>query len=136
MEQQRRCTKCKKLKDISEFPRDKYMLDDLHVHCRECHNENARVWRTKNPGKYYDTQREWGKKNPQAKQAHLSVRRAIKDGSITKPGACQVNDGTCSGALQAHHRNGYDAQHALDVVWLCQSHHEREHRREKEQTND
>jgi hypothetical protein len=29
--------------------------------------------------------------------------------------------------MNGHHRNGYDLEHVLDVVWLCARHHQREH---------
>lgn len=41
-------------------------------------------------------------------------------------GPCEVG-GDCKGRMNGHHRNGYDLEHVLDVVWLCARHHQREH---------
>jgi hypothetical protein len=43
------------------------------------------------------------------------------------PGPCENADDSCRGVICGHHRNGYEPEHALDVVWLCASHHNREH---------
>lgn len=51
------------------------------------------------------------------------VRRAIRTGMLVRQ-PCEV----CGREpVHAHHRNGY--QEALDVVWLCPSHHAEEHGR-------
>ena len=33
----------------------------------------------------------------------------------------------CGADAQAHHANGYDAAHHLDVEWLCTTHHAEAH---------
>ena len=53
------------------------------------------------------------------------VRHAVRTGRLLRT-ACV----DCGGAsLEAHHHNGYDADHALDVVWLCRPCHLARHGR-------
>ena len=46
------CSKCKVIKDISMFYRNKYKKDGRQTHCKECHNETTMKWRKANPDKY------------------------------------------------------------------------------------
>ena len=46
------CTKCKAVKDISIFYRNKYTTDGRQSHCKVCHNEITEKWRKNNPDKY------------------------------------------------------------------------------------
>lgn len=51
------------------------------------------------------------------------IHHALKRGWLVKL-PCEV----CGTWLvEAHHHNGYDLKHALDVVWLCKAHHEAAH---------
>jgi transcriptional regulator with GAF, ATPase, and Fis domain len=48
------------------------------------------------------------------------VNYALKTGRLVRQ-PCDV----CGAAkVEAHHHNGYDLEHALDVQWLCKAHHE------------
>lgn len=47
---------------------------------------------------------------------------ALKKGRVFR-GKCICG----SELVEAHHWNGYDLEHALDVVWLCKRHHEAIH---------
>jgi hypothetical protein len=47
------------------------------------------------------------------------INYALKRGTLVKlPCICGSTE------VEAHHYNGYDLEHALDVVWLCKRHHE------------
>ena len=46
------CSKCKSVKDISMFYRNKAKKDGRQTHCKECHNEVTKKWRKANPDKY------------------------------------------------------------------------------------
>ena len=46
------CTKCKSVKDISMFFRNKYKTDGRQSHCKVCHNKVTKKWRENNPDKY------------------------------------------------------------------------------------
>ena len=50
------------------------------------------------------------------------IHYALKTGRLTR-GRCICG----SEIVEAHHWNGYDLEHALDVVWLCKRHHEAIH---------
>ena len=54
------------------------------------------------------------------------VRLAVKAGKLTKTDCADCGS---SGPVQGHHHNGYDDEHALDVVWLCRSCHLSRHGR-------
>jgi hypothetical protein len=47
------CTKCKTVKDISMFFRNKYKTDGRQSHCKVCHNEVTKKWRENNLDKYH-----------------------------------------------------------------------------------
>jgi len=48
----KKCSKCKIIKDISMFYRNKYKIDGKQSHCKICHNETNMKWRKANPDKY------------------------------------------------------------------------------------
>ena len=48
----KQCSKCKSIKDISMFYRNKAKKDGRQTHCKECHNEVTMAWRKANPDKY------------------------------------------------------------------------------------
>lgn len=77
--------------------------------------------------------RETGAKAPDEEalkkmRARAAVQQAVKRGEMVKPDVCSWADGTCMGAINAHHAHGYEPEHRLDVVWLCRSHHMRLHK--------
>lgn len=52
--------------------------------------------------------------------AHDAVRKAVFQGILTRPNACEhCGKPPSTWALSAHHHNGYDDDHVLDVEWLC-----------------
>lgn len=53
----------------------------------------------------------------------MKVSRAVARGELVR-GPCWCGEVE----TQAHHANGYDDAHALDVVWLCAPHHRAAHR--------
>lgn len=42
MQETKRCTKCHKVKPLSEYYRDKRATDGLHSSCKECHRQLTR----------------------------------------------------------------------------------------------
>lgn len=60
------------------------------------------------------------------KRAWRVVQDALWKGVLARPDACS-SCGTIT-LVQGHHHNGYDDEHALDVVWLCpRCHYAAEH---------
>ena len=61
----------------------------------------------------------WKARNRKAAAAHEAVRRAVIAGTLVRKPCAECGYSTA----HAHHSNGYDAAHVLDVVWLCSIHH-------------
>jgi transcriptional regulator with XRE-family HTH domain len=55
--------------------------------------------------------------------AHRRVKKALVEGALTRPGACEVC-GSCVRRVEAHHD---DYAKPLDVRWLCEKHHRQWH---------
>lgn len=82
--------------------------------CQTCSNEANRKW--------HRTKGRWKNMTPEKRQRAVA-RRYVKtrvDRGHMKKLPCAVCGDTNS---QAHHHNGYSKKHALDVIWLCISHH-------------
>lgn len=63
-----------------------------------------------------------------AKKAGRAVSRvglAIRSGRLVRQPCVDCG----AEKVQAHHHNGYDPEHELDVVWLCRPHHQERHGR-------
>lgn len=52
------------------------------------------------------------------------VQAAIKAGRLVRQPCVDCG---ATEKVQAHHHNGYDREHELDVVWLCRPHHMQRH---------
>jgi len=64
-----------------------------------------------------------------AKKAHRAVSRvgvAVRTGRLVRQPCADCG----AEKVQAHHHNGYDPEHELDVVWLCRPHHMARHGRQ------
>ena len=48
----KQCSRCKVLKNIDEFYKDKNKLDGRKYNCKQCANEMTSNWRKNNPDKY------------------------------------------------------------------------------------
>ena len=68
----------------------------------------------------------WRVNHMEQARAHGMLSYAVKTGKIIKPSKCSQ----CgkSGKIQGHHHNGYDKEHYLDVIWVCQPCHQLIHR--------
>lgn len=62
-------------------------------------------------------------KSPEKIRARTAVGNAIRDGVLTRGPceSCGLTPRIVNGRqrIEAHHHNGYDEDHRLDVVWLC-----------------
>jgi hypothetical protein len=64
----------------------------------------------------------------QKSRATRLYRRALRKGELMRPDTCsRCGKAAVGNELHGHHHNGYDDEHALDVVWLCRSCHRRMH---------
>lgn len=88
------CTKCKKIKDLSEFNRRKMSIDGLQPTCRFCDNERsrkyaadhreeacikARKWVEKNRERANENKRRYRKERPDVWRKNNALRRARKN---------------------------------------------------------
>ena len=87
-------------------------------------------WRKENPEKYKLTSRKANKryrqKNPKRYAARSMVYHAIELGILERPNHCESCEKICF--TEAHHHRGYNADHCLDVLWLCKKCHVKKHK--------
>lgn len=56
--EEKQCQRCKKVKPIEEFPKNKRNCDGRGSYCRSCWSKITAEWRKKNPEKWREIQRE------------------------------------------------------------------------------
>jgi len=128
------CNRCKESKVETEFRRKTDCRNGLSPSCKSCELSYQREYRKTEKGKA-NRMRYWRSDKGKAVQKRLeskperaarrAIYRATSSGVISRPDAC-----SCCGAVafvQAHHHNGYDQKHHLDVAWLCNDCHKVEH---------
>lgn len=59
----RKCNKCEKYKEYSEFYKDSRREDGLRTQCIECMNLQNYEWRSKNQQRYSEIQQKWRENN-------------------------------------------------------------------------
>lgn len=124
----KRCGRCRQTKSSKAFNLDAAYSDGLGFYCRECAREKRagryvlynREWSARHPGYAMNSVR-WISKNPEKRQAHLIIKRAIKSGRLKRLPCEKCNNGKS----EAHHD---DYSKPLDVRWLCRKHHAEHHR--------
>jgi len=144
------CFKCTKEKKLSDFYKHKGMSDGRLNKCKECNKKDSKnyislkikslEWRLKerkrcrkkskensnkikrNP-KY---QNSWNLKNKEKRKAMAILNNYIRTKIMIKPDICTFSFDICNGKIEGHHCN-YDKP--LDVVWLCNKHHNYIHRK-------
>lgn len=79
-------------------------------------------WRHANVQKVRDINKRSRQRHPERTKARHAVRAALRRGDLAKPRKCQ-ECGKVTKKLDGHHHNGYDEEHWLDVVWLCEECH-------------
>lgn len=134
---QKRCFKCKAVKELSLFYKHPNMLDGHLNKCKECTKKDVGVNRKARVGYYrnYDvirsktekriqlrnkTTAEYERKYPDRVKAVNAVNNALRDGRIKKF-PCAF----CGSKKSVGHHEDYSRP--FDVIWLCQSHHKQLH---------
>lgn len=147
---EKRCSKCKQLKDVSEFHRNKVMTDGYANQCITCFRETHKRYRDSEKGKQrqrnYQTSehgrivhREACSKYRQTEASKASYADYYKRCKQKNRSRGRVFDAIRSGrmqpatdfpckycgnpALEYHHHNGYDDEHSFDVIPLCKACH-------------
>lgn len=147
----KKCFKCLKEKDLSDFYVHKKMADGHLGKCKECTKRDVMEYRSrnlesiqaydrkrgrlphrkedmskrqkKNRLRHNELNRAYSEKYKDRKMSHTIISNQRRDGKII-PKPCEV----CGGhdRIQAHHP---DYSKPLEIVWLCQPHHMELHRR-------
>ncbi len=147
----KKCNRCLEIKPFDDFSRDKNKKDGFSTLCKKCRSESFAKYRQKNRDilliknreysknnaeKLAEYQRQYRKNNPEKVKAinkksrdkdlrklraRQRVRMRVYRGTMQKL-PCQVCGDPKS---QAHHQ---DYNKPLEVIWLCQKHHQMLHR--------
>jgi hypothetical protein len=136
------CRTCKIDKPYYEYYKNSLRKDGYEVDCKKCCNkrnneyrrrtgynrtEKMKEYRRKTGKTLYSYRREillrYSAKNKEAIKARVAVREAIKKGEIERLPCQKCGESK----VQAHHHNGYNREHWLDIIWLCQEHHTQAH---------
>ncbi len=118
----KRCTGCKEVLPKTEFNKDAGKEDGLQTQCRECKRAAQRKDYLKKKDVYAERMRKQREANPEKKQAHEAVRRAIRKGVLVRPDSCS-QCGNNQMRIEAHHHKGYAEENRLEVIFLCTSCH-------------
>ena len=114
------CTKCKVVKELELYPKDKDCTDGHGSWCKSCCYKSGQIWCKKNKDRWNELHRKkqikYRLKYPEKVTAHSKVSNAVSSGRLARL-ACEV----CGNFLsEAHHPDYYKP---LEVVWLCIKHH-------------
>lgn len=109
----RKCPKCRQIKPLIEFSKDKTRPGGVHPYCLSCKARVMRKWRKK----HRPTEEQKRKGNCRS-YTHTCVKR----GQLCKPDICA--DCGSRVILQAHH---LDYSKPREVIWLCVQCHKTRH---------
>jgi len=124
----KKCRTCKKTKLTTEYVADKSKLDGLLGDCKICKRKKIQAWRDKTPGYNAKHGRKFKANNPEKREAHLAIARALRAGIVIKE-PCFV----CGNSTSESHHEDYSKP--LEVIWFCRKHHA-EHHANKRKTNE
>jgi len=133
---EKRCTKCKQVKPVSDFLKDARHSDGLFSRCiaclkvdkkiyyhtkpgyREHHNQKCRDWAKDNPEKKAILAKLEKLRHPEKVAARQAVGVAVFSGKLprVKTLVCRACGGNAS---EYHHYLGYAKEHWLDVIPYC-----------------
>ena len=137
------CFKCNEEKPFTEFYKHKAMGDGYLNKCKACTKKDAGEHREKNLERIREYDRERGKlphriklrveitrawrdEDERRSRAHLSVSRAIRNGSLLRLPCIR-----CGEKKSVAHHEDYDKP--LEVMWLCQPCHKQRHKELREE---
>lgn len=125
----KRCPKCKEVKPLSDFYKDRSKKTGKGCYCKICNNNRSNQYQTKAYRKHYQ-QTEKGKvaccsasrhyriNNPKKARARNAISRAVVAGRLPKIKTLQCY--LCfKPAQHYHHYLGYEPEHWLDVLPVC-----------------
>lgn len=148
---QKRCSRCKEIKDVSEFYRRDGTPGRYTSHCKSCqakyrqtagykalHRKADEKWRRTEKGRLYNRAQckkynqtegykksinKWRAAHPERRAAHIKFAHAIAGNKIKRPSVCSACKVQCT--PEGHHP---DYSKPLDVIWLCRQCHVDLHR--------
>jgi len=144
------CTKCKEWKELAMFSPNANRACGVASNCKQCGAEYSRLAYRKNPSKGIERSREWHKRRPEKAREYLDKYADVKRETQRKRyrlhrAKClatkAVNAAIASGRLDRQpcsvcgnpkadgHHWSYLPHNWLSVIWLCRSHHLKEHSR-------
>ena len=119
------CTTCGKPKLLTSFGKK---LSGLKSACRECLNNNHKIWRKENPEYHSEWRKknprhhyEWKLKHPLQLKAWRLVDNEIASGRLQRMPCFVCGDKKS----EAHHE---DYKKPLSITWLCRGHHYDRHK--------
>lgn len=133
-----RCSKCKAIKPLAEFHRNKEGRLGRRSMCKLCDRAYARRWNDQNRDRVRGVRHSWqsrnrdkmaeyetvySRRNPLKRKVKSAVQGALRAGRLIRPSTREQCQKEC--VPHAHHQN---YAKPLDVQWLCVSCHERLHR--------
>lgn len=133
------CSKCKQIKPLSEFGKDRRKKNGLRSRCKSCQKAYRQTDKGKAGKKAYQ-QSERGKavnrkiiakrnaRNPNYVKAKNAVMIAIRAGRLPRAD-CFLCYYCQKPAQQYHHWHGYEPECWLDVIPVCIECHLKEHRK-------
>jgi len=126
----KRCSKCKEIKPLEKFSREKRVQDGRRSECKICFRERDRRYYQTEKGKaaIIAGEKRYRLKHPEKRKARNAVTHAIETGRLlpTSSFGCYY----CSAPAQHyHHQNGYTEEHRLDVVPVCRKCHKEIHKK-------
>lgn len=129
----KRCCTCKKIKPISEFPKNRTRKDGHQSYCKICYLKYQQKYRMTKHGKtsIYKAIHRYKKskkgkalyhkfrlRNPEQIKARRTITSAIRAGQLSKPDSLPCNYCPAQ-AKEYHHHKGYEPEHWFNVVPVC-----------------
>ena len=72
----KKCNRCGKIKDFSQFSPNENSPDKFKSVCKKCGNKTSKKYREANPEKTREIIKLWGKKNPEKRRGYVRKYRA------------------------------------------------------------
>lgn len=118
----KKCNKCSRFLPITSFSKDRTKTTGVQSQCVQCKREATRKHYKDNKDQYLKNQQARRQRNRLQQAAHNAVARAVKTGKLVRPSKC-TKCGCDKSRIEAHHHNGYEKDHWIDVVFICTSCH-------------
>lgn len=127
---EKECRMCGKIKSAGDFRKCRRNSDGLYSHCKTCaltysrsrnfnnpelKREHSQQHRLRNRDYYTAKKKEWLANNPEKRDAHIQVKKAILRGDLIRPSICQ----RCKQKARKIEASHDDYSQPLKVEWLC-----------------